>query len=163
AMSISRRMEAPTLPWCCASLHVLILLLGSSNAAVAQRAQDNAVTAATDAFGASIGRESIGIYTPDIVRGFSAIDAGNARLDGLYFDPVRLPSPRLTASTAIRVGISAQGFLLPAPTGVIDYSLRHPGNVLKGSAYASVDSYGNATLEGDAEIPLIANTLSMGI
>jgi iron complex outermembrane receptor protein len=142
---------------------VLILLLSSSGAAVAQRAQDNAVTAASDAFGASIGRESIGIYTPDIVRGFSAIDAGNARLDGLYFDPVRLPSPRLTAATAIRVGISAQGFLLPAPTGVIDYSLRHPGGALKGSAYASVDSYGNATLEGDAEIPLIADTLSMGI
>jgi iron complex outermembrane recepter protein len=163
AMIISHRIEDLVPAPCGAFLHVLLLLFSLSSAAVAQRAQDNAVTAATDAFGASIGRESIGIYTPDIVRGFSAIDAGNARLDGLYFDPVRLPSPRLTSATAIRVGISAQGFLLPAPTGVIDYSLRHPGSVLKGSAYASVDSYGNATLEGDAEIPLIADTLSMGI
>ena len=41
------------------------------------RADDNAVTAAEDAFGSSIGNESIGLYSPNQVRGFSPVVAGN--------------------------------------------------------------------------------------
>jgi iron complex outermembrane receptor protein len=139
-----------------------LLSLVASCDALAQRASENAVTAAEDAFGVSVGRESIGLYTSDNVRGFSAIDAGNARLDGLYFDPVWLPSARLQQSTAIRVGIAAQGFAFPAPTGVVDYSLRHPGDHSKASIFASADSYGFGVIEADAEAPIVAENLSVG-
>ena len=110
---------------------------------LAQRASENAVTAAEDAFGLAVGRESIGLYTPDNVRGFSAIDAGNMRLDGLYFDQVWGPSPRVQQSSTVRVGIAAQGFPFPAPTGVVDYALRRPGAQAEQSAYLSSDSYDN--------------------
>ncbi|MES2452005.1 MAG: TonB-dependent receptor [Pseudomonadota bacterium] len=142
---------------------VAVACLSGITPAAAQRASDNAVLAADDAFGVSVGRESIGLYTPDNVRGFSATDAGNARLDGLYFDPVRLPSARLQESTSIRVGIAAQGFAFPAPTGVVDYTLRHPGDAFKASAFASADTYRFFVGEADADIPIARGKLGIGV
>jgi iron complex outermembrane recepter protein len=55
-------------------------------AAHAQRADENATVSADDAFGTIIGSESVGIYVSGTVRGFSAYDAGNARIEGLYYD-----------------------------------------------------------------------------
>ena len=55
-------------------------------AALAQRADENAVTAADDAFGPTIGSQSIGLYDAEHVRGFSPRAAGNLRIEGLYFD-----------------------------------------------------------------------------
>ncbi len=46
------------------------------------------VTQAEDAFGFSVGRESLGIYNAGNARGFSPTAAGNLRIDGLYFDQV---------------------------------------------------------------------------
>src|SRR4051812_26074898 len=46
------------------------------------RTSDNAVTQAEDAFGYSVGRESLGIYNADNARGFSPAAAGNIRLNG---------------------------------------------------------------------------------
>ena len=140
-----------------------IAVFAVATPASAQRASENAVTAAEDAFGVSVGREAIGLYTSDNVRGFSAIDAGNARLDGLYFDPVRLPSPRLQQSATIRVGIAAQGFAFPAPTGVVDYALRHPGDTAKASAFVSADTYGFLVGEADAELPIVKDKLGIGV
>jgi len=48
--------------------------------------------------------------------------AGNARINGLFYDPVWAPTARIRLSTAIRVGLSAQGFPFPAPAGVVDYA-----------------------------------------
>ena len=53
---------------------------------MAQHAADNPVTAADDAFGLTLGLESIGMYSPGQVRGFSPRTAGNLRIEGLYFD-----------------------------------------------------------------------------
>lgn len=131
-------------------------------AASGRRAAENAVRAADDAFGTSVGRESIGLYSADNVRGFSAIDAGNARIEGLYFDPVRLPTSRVQASNAIRVGIAAQGFAFPAPTGVVDFSLRRPDGQAAATAFASGDTLGNFIGEVDAALPL-TGTLGLGI
>ena len=39
----------------------------------AQRASENATTAAKDVFGTTVGNESIGIYNSNDVRGFSPI------------------------------------------------------------------------------------------
>ena len=55
-------------------------------AATGQRAVENAIRQANDAFGTSIGRETIGLYNSSSVRGFSPTAAGNVRIDSLYFD-----------------------------------------------------------------------------
>lgn len=60
----------------------------AATAATGQRAAENAVRQASDAFGTSIGREDIGLYDSESVRGFSPTAAGNVRIDGLYFDQV---------------------------------------------------------------------------
>lgn len=125
------------------------------------RSAENAVTAAEDAFGTSIGRETIGLYSATSVRGFSAFAAGNARIEGLYYDPVWSPNSRIRRSSAIRVGLSAQGFAFPAPTGIVDYALRRPGKEPSASVFVSADSYTSASLETDAVLPLTA-TLSVG-
>lgn len=65
---------------------------------------DNALRAANDAFGTSIGRESIGLYSPQSVRGFSPYSAGNIRVEGLYIDAVALPNNKLVSGNSIRVG-----------------------------------------------------------
>ena len=54
----------------------------------AQRANENAVASADDAFGSSVGLEQTGIYSEQDTRGFSPSKAGNARIDGIYYDPV---------------------------------------------------------------------------
>src|SRR5690349_8828428 len=54
--------------------------------AAAQRASDDAVKAAEDAFGTTVGNEQTGLYGPYEARGFSPVDAGNVRIEGLYFD-----------------------------------------------------------------------------
>ena len=103
------------------------ILLGAAavttHPAFAQRTDDNAVTAAEDAFGKSVGDQSIGIYSDSNVRGFSPIAAGNVRIDGLYFDVQGNLNSRLVIGSTVRVGISAQGYPFPAPTGIIDYEL----------------------------------------
>jgi len=128
--------------------------LAAGAPARAQRASENALRAADDAFGTTIGRETIGLYGPSDVRGFSAVDAGNARLEELYFDPVTLPSSLLRATTTIRVGIAAQGFAFPAPTGVVDIRLRRPGERDRLSLFASGDSYGFLVGEATADLRL---------
>ena len=86
------------------ALTALVLLgMASSPLALAQRTQDNATAKSDDAFGRSVGNESVGIYNPDDVRGFSPIDAGNVRLEGLYLDRQTDPTQRLIEGSAIRV------------------------------------------------------------
>ena len=66
-----------------ASIACAVLILAAlSMPANAQHASDNAVTAADDAFGLTLGLESIGMYSPGQVRGFSPEAAGNVRIDG---------------------------------------------------------------------------------
>lgn len=144
-----------------AAVPALLAILFSSVAAAQNRTSENAVTAAEDAFGTSVGRETIGLYSAGSVRGFSANAAGNARIDGLFFDPVWQPNSRIRRSTTIRVGLSAQGFPFPAPTGVIDYALKKPGQAASLSTYFSLDTYETASIEVDGVVPL-SRTLSLG-
>lgn len=126
-----------------------------------RRASENVVTQAEDAFGKSIGRETIGIYSAGSVRGFSALSAGNARIDTLYFDQVQAPTARLRRSTTIRVGLAALGFPFPSPTGIVDYALKMPSEKRRASAYLSTDTWGAAALEVDLTQP-VGETLSIG-
>ena len=57
--------------------------LAAAPAAAQERSDDNAVIEAEDAFGISVGRESLGIYSPGNARGFSPSAAGNVRIEGL--------------------------------------------------------------------------------
>lgn len=130
--------------------------------AAGNRAGENAVRGAGDAFGTVIGREEIGLYSADDVRGFSPVAAGNVRIDGLYFDPVIFPSDRISGATTIRVGPSALGSPFPAPTGIVDLELRVPGEERAGSALVSVDSFGSHVAEIDIALPL-SDRFSLGI
>ncbi|WP_237438096.1 TonB-dependent receptor domain-containing protein [Alteraurantiacibacter buctensis] len=100
---------------------------GLARPAQAQSVDDNAVASADDAFGQSVGNERIGLYSSFEVRGFSPVDAGNTRIEGLYFSPVGSPPNRVVQGSRVRVGLTAQGYPFPAPTGIIDYQLAASG------------------------------------
>lgn len=129
--------------------------------AFAQRADENAVTAAEDAFGVSVGNESLGLYNPYDVRGFSAIDAGNARIDGLYFDQQIDPVNPIVEGSTMRVGISAQGYPLPAPTGIVDYSIRRAGEKPIYSVYAAFGAYESMGVELTTSTPIVKGRLAV--
>ena len=130
--------------------------------ALAQRASENVVTTAQDAFGTSIGNESIGLYSATEARGFSPKDAGNQRIEGLYYDQQGNFGfgNQIAGSTSIRVGLTAQSYPFPAPTGIADIRLRLPGErtqVSFSSFYGPYDSnYGGQV---DLEVPLIGSKL----
>lgn len=136
---------------------LLVLLWGWGDSALAQRADENAIVTASDAFGLSLGRDTIGLYRATSVRGFSANAAGNARIDGLFFDPVWSPTARIRQATSIRVGVAAQAAAFPAPTGIVDHALRKPGERTSISLFASADTYGGVDLEIDLDHPLAPN------
>jgi iron complex outermembrane receptor protein len=127
-----------------------------ARSALAQRASENAVTQAEDAFGTTVGNEKIGIYNEDDVRGFSPLQAGNERIEGLYFDKVGDENDRVQESSRIRVGIAAQGYAFPAPTGIVDYALRTPGDVAHLSVLTEGNSFGYSTVQIDGGLPLSA-------
>ena len=130
-------------------------------AVTGQRAAENALRAADDGFGTRIGRESVGIYKTTKVRGFSPIDAGNIRIDGLYFDQAWPIGSHLLEATNIRVGIATLGLPFPSPTGIVDYRLRKPGDELAASLLAAADAWGTVSFEGDISAPIIADRLSV--
>ena len=106
----------------------LIALMACGRAALAQRADENAYTSAEDAFGTRVGLEGVGLYDPHNARGFDPTLAGNIRLEGLYFDQQGAFGQRLNRSQSMHVGISAQSYPLPAPTGIADLAIVLPGD-----------------------------------
>lgn len=136
-------------------------LVAFSAPAWGQRADDNAVTAAQDAFGSSIGNESIGLYSSSQVRGFSPLAAGNVRLEGLYFDRQAWLHPRLLESSIVHVGLSALGYPFPAPTGIVDYRLNKVDRKRVASIAAGIGPYGGSSLELDTKQPLLGETLGI--
>lgn len=128
--------------------------------AAAQRAGENAVTSAEDAFGSSVGNERVGVYDAYNARGFSPVQAGNVRLEGLYFDLQTGFSNRLVSGVTIRVGISAQGYPFVAPSGVADISLRKGGGDSGLSTVVSHGPWGGVAVEADGRLHL-SNKLSL--
>lgn len=121
----------------------------------AQHASDNPVKSADDAFGLKLGLESVGIYSPGSVRGFSPISAGNVRIDGMYFDLRGPPSDRVVEGSTIHVGVGEIGYPFPAPTGIADYNLRKVGgDKSTATVIASVGPYGAWGVSIDGSIPL---------
>ncbi len=133
-------------PWRRCLLGAVMLPL----AAVAQRVNENPVTAAEDAFGTTVGTQAIGLYDAQDVRGFSPSQAGNLRIEGLYFDQQTYDSNNcLMSGQTIRVGLAAQSFDFPAPTGIADNSLRLPGSENLTSVVISRGPFDESGLELD--------------
>ncbi len=139
---------------------------GTVTEAKAQRASENAVTKAEDAFGTQIGQDNVGLYGTQNARGFSPEQAGNLRIEGLYFDQQARFGNRISKGTVMRVGLSALSYPFPAPTGIGDIQLRLPGDETQVSAAVN---YGGPTgtpmtsISSDAEIALVPGKLGAGI
>ncbi len=128
--------------------------LTNAGTAWAQRTSENAVSSAQDAFGTSVGNERVGLYSPFSARGFSPVQAGNVRINGMYFDYQADISQRLTSGNNVRVGLTAQGYPFPAPTGVADFSLRLPGSNAVASTVVGVGPFAGPRVEVDAQLPV---------
>ena len=150
----------PTLPAALLGSALFLLAIGAH----AQHAADNAVTAADDAFGLTLGLESIGMYSPGQIRGFSPKSAGNLRIEGMYFDQQGSLSNRVIEGSAIRVGITEIGYAFPAPTGIVDYALRRPGDGMpSASIIATAGPYQGRGISIDANVPLDGKELLLPI
>jgi iron complex outermembrane receptor protein len=103
----------------------LLLLATSATSALAQ-ATANPVTNADDAFGFTIGDESVGIYDASSVRGFDLEAAGNYRVNGGYFVKSSGVSSFFVDTTTVRIGLNTLNVDLPGPSGVVDFKLRDP-------------------------------------
>ena len=121
-----------------------LTVFASGTAAYAQRASENPMQSASDAFGLTIGTQSIGLYSQNSVRGFSPIQAGNMRINGLYFDRQAIGT-KMVRATTIYVGLSAQSYPFPAPTGIADLQLRVPGSKTITTLSSNYESYGIRT------------------
>jgi iron complex outermembrane receptor protein len=138
--------------------------LAIAEPAVGQRADENAVTAAEDAFGTSIGSQNVGLYSANDARGFSPQQAGNLRIEGLYFDQQTWVSGDcMVRETTMRVGIAAQSYSFPAPTGIADLSLRTPGDKALISTILTRGPFDSATADLETQIPLVERTLGVDL
>jgi iron complex outermembrane receptor protein len=133
---------------------------GFSGEAAAQCSDQNAARAAEDAFGVSYANESAGLYDEDDVRGFSPIDAGNVRIEGLYIDQQADLSYRIVDSSLIRVGLTAIDYLFPAPTGIADCRLPDAPEALVLSPRLNAGTFGDASVEFDVRAPIAGEALS---
>jgi iron complex outermembrane receptor protein len=140
----------------------LLLAASPVSAVRAQHASDDPVASANDGFGLTLGLESIGLYNTGFVRGFNPQTAGNVRIDGLYFDQQGPLSNRVVEGSTIRIGVSEVGYAFPAPTGIVDYDLRHPGNgTPSATIVASAGPFQAHGVSIDGSLPLISTELQL--
>jgi iron complex outermembrane receptor protein len=145
-------------------LATTLALLVPVTGAFAQHADDNPVVSADDAFGLTLGLESTGIYNPFSIRGFNPQAAGNARIDGLYFDQQGNLSNRVVEGSTVRVGISEIGYAFPAPTGIADYDLRHAtGDDATASIIAESGPFDLRNISVDGSLPLVSSQLQLPV
>jgi iron complex outermembrane receptor protein len=147
-----------------AKLAMALLICAAPLCAVrAQHAGDNPEATADDAFGLTLGLETIGMYGPGSIRGFNPQIAGNVRIDGLYFDQQGGLSNRVVEGSTIRVGLSEIGYAFPAPTGIVDYDLRSVGDASKATAsvVASDGPFEGRGLSVDGSVPLLSGEVQI--
>ena len=138
------------------------VVLTVSGFAYAQRADENALASAEDAFGTRVGTEGVGLYDMRSARGFDPQQAGNIRVEGLYFDQQGTFGSRLTKATSMRIGLTAQSYPFPAPTGIADITVHQPADTTIVSATAQYSKpRGMSQLILDISTPLIGDKLGM--
>ena len=104
------------------------------------------------------------MYSPGQVRGFSPQTAGNVRIDGLYFDQQGALSERVIEGSTVRVGVSEIGYAFPAPTGIVDYNLRHTSDGTPiATIIANIGPYQARGISIDSSVPLIGKELQLPI
>jgi iron complex outermembrane receptor protein len=129
-----------------------------------EHAQDIVTVVAEDVFGTSFGLQSVGLYSPTDARGFSPQQAGNLRIEGLYFDQESANvGSCIVRQTTMRIGIAAQTYSMPAPTGIADYTLRIPGDRWAFSGTMSRGPFTGATFQLEEQMPIEANRLSADV
>lgn len=142
---------------------LLALAVAAAEPAMAQqRAQENATRSADDAFGVQVGNDRSGLYTDRDARGFSPLSAGNARIEGMYFATTGMVS-RVLSATTIRVGLTAQNYPFPAPTGIVDYTLRPMPERLGGSSVVQLGPNEGYSVELDGQFPIVPDRLGFAI
>jgi len=141
----------------CGGIAVASFVCGDS--AYAQRANENVVSAAEDAFGTRVGNESVGLYDARNARGFDPQLAGNMRIEGLYFDQQGMFGQRISKAQTMRIGLSAQSYPFPAPSGITDISLLTPETETTVTFTAQYQSIGPTSLAIDVSTPLIGEKL----
>lgn len=131
--------------------------------AAAQRATENILTSATNAFGTSLGRDNFGLYSPGSVRGFSPTQAGNNRILGLYFDQLGGVTRGIRKGANVKVGLAQLTTPFPAPTGVVDTLVRVPEDQGLGSTTIGLQENWKANYEFEKELPFSsAAAITMG-
>ncbi|WP_188945595.1 hypothetical protein [Polymorphobacter multimanifer] len=120
--------------------------------AAAQRAGENILTSAADAFGTSLGRDNFGLYTTTSVRGFSPTQAGNNRILGLYFDQLGGVTRGIRQGASVKVGLSTLAPPFPAPPGIVDTQVRVPGELGLGSTTIGLQENWKANYEIEREL-----------
>jgi len=156
---LPRKLSATAL----ASLIAGSVVACSAIPAWAQKTAENATTQSSDAFGTAIGNERTGLYNPDEVRGFNPVEAGNARIEGLYFDQVAFLPMRITDGSTIRVGITAQHYPFPAPTGLVDYAITKAGGSRGGSFNIDSGPFAGPGASVEVQVPLDGARLALAI
>lgn len=131
------------------------------NPAQAQVTQDDVLSESSDAFGTSVGLESTGIYTEHDTRGFNPLDAGNVRIDGIYFDQVSFLTNKLRQTTAIRVGFGAVETPFVAPTGVVDHRTKPFPKTAGQSLTFTRFYYGGVFYEGEVRVPVKEDRIAL--
>jgi iron complex outermembrane recepter protein len=101
------------------------------------------------------------MYNPGSVRGFNPQTAGNVRIDGLYFDQQGALSNRVVEGSTIRIGVGEIGYAFPAPTGIVDYDLRHASGTPNATVVASAGPFQAHGLSIDGNLPLISNEFQL--
>lgn len=124
-------------------LKVLLFCVSSLSTGGHVRAQANAnaTVVADDAFGYTVGDDTVGIYDQSSVRGFDLESAGNYRIDGRYFVKSSGVSNFFVESTAVRIGYNTFRLDLPGPSGVVDYRLRDPARGEPSLLTVGIDQY----------------------
>ena len=131
--------------------------------AAAQYADQNALTAADDAFGTSVGYQTIGLYSSNDARGFNPQQAGNLRIEGLYYDrETWISGTCMVRDSAMRIGIAAQSYSFSSPTGIADLKLHTPGDKPQLSAVVYRGPYEEASALIEGQAPL-TERLSGGV
>jgi iron complex outermembrane recepter protein len=140
----------------------LVLAASPLRSVQAQHASDDPVASANDSFGLTLGLESIGLYGPGYVRGFNPQAAGNVRIEGLYFDQQGSLSNRVVEGSTVRIGVNEIGYAFPAPTGIVNYDLRRPGNgTPSATIVASAGPFQARGFSIDGTLPIISAELQL--
>ena len=146
-----------------ASVLGLLAIIGAPGGpAFADRADQNATTAAEDAFGTTVGSQTIGLYSQIDARGFNPQQAGNLRIEGLYFDQETwIAGDCMVRDSSMRVGIAAQSYSFPSPTGIADLKLHTPGDKPSLSGVFVRGAYQETNVLVEGERP-VSDSLSVG-